>query len=209
MNSAFTQAREAFQAFALALRTNAELFGDVESAFRLLLTRYNTQIYENRFLVGGVAERIIAATFVAMGKTAKNHGVEVTRTDICVGGVNLSVKGSFRPRPSSIRMVNVMGASEAAAWKEPTVFVISARGIGYADPELLPGATTRARDVVQLPTRHLFTLWDTNPSLFIRMGLPFSRDDVAGSDIASRVVADEIFRYTTILKPFDKREPSE
>lgn len=158
--------------------------------------------------MGGVAERIIAATFVAMGKIAQMHGVVVTRTDILVGkDLHISVKGSFRPKHRTVRMVNVMGESKEASWQEPTVFVISGIGIGYADPDYLPNATTRSSDVIELSQKLLGGLWEETPSLLIPMSIPFSRDDKTGSDVASRIVADEIFRYTTRLKPFDKRNP--
>ncbi|HMN40968.1 MAG TPA: hypothetical protein PKE29_08990 [Phycisphaerales bacterium] len=209
MTSKYQPARDAFAALSTSLRDDGILRDDVEASFTLLLTRYNTQIYENRFLVGGVAERIIAATLVAMGKAAKNHGVRVSRTDICVGDVSLSIKCSFRPRPGNIRLVNVMGDSSGAEWSEPTIFVISKVGIGYADPDLLPNATTRAKDAITLPTRPLFDLWANDPSLLFDMDLPYSREDQDGSDVASRVVADEIFRYAKKLKPFDKRTPEE
>ena len=115
----------------------------------------------------------------------------------------------FRPRTGTIRLVNVMGDSSAAAWDEPTIFIIAKKGMGYADPDLLPGATTRAKDVVQLPTKPLYKLWDDRPEYLMDLDIPYSRADATGSDVASRLVADELFRYCKRLKPFDKRSPEE
>lgn len=142
---------------------------------------------------------------MALGKARKLAGVHVTRHDICVGGVNLSVKGSFRPRPATIRLVNVMGGSAGAAWHEPTIFVVSRVGIGYADPLLLRSRTRRERDAILLPYRELAALWAGSPALLFPADLPYSRDDKEGSDIASRIVADEILRYAKKLAPFDPR----
>jgi hypothetical protein len=205
MSSAFTSAFTAFIELKSALAIDDELRTDVQTALRNLLTRYNTQIYENRFIVGGVAERIVAATFVALGASVKRLGVNVTRSDISIGDTKFSVKGSFRPGSRSIRLINVMGDSKDAAWDEPTIFIISGRGIGYADPSMLPGKTKRAKDVIELPSKPLFELWQARPELLFAMDIPFSLEDRDRSDIASRIVADEILRYTKRLKPFDTR----
>lgn len=209
VTSRYQPARDAFNALTSALNNDADLKSDVERTFDNLLRRYNTQIYENRFVVGSIAERIIAAAFVAMGQVAKTHGVRVSRTDLAVGNVPLSVKGSFRPKTYHIRLVNVMGESKAAVWDEPTIFVISQKGLGYADPELVPDATKRSRDAIQLRLRPLYQMWRERPEYFIQLEVPYSREDINGSDIASRVIADELLRYCTRLRPFDKRTPEE
>lgn len=203
--SVFAPAMSAFETLASALRTDAELRADVEQAFHLLLSRYSTKIFENRFIVGGVTERIIAAAFVALGEVCQNAGVVVTRTDVLVGNVRLSVKGSFQAQRRTIRLVNVMGDSTSAAWDEPTVFVLAGRGIGYADPELLPDSTVRRSDVIELSTAPLYRLWEARPDLFVETEIPTARENIEGSDIASRIIADEILRYTKRLKPFDPR----
>lgn len=118
--SEFDQAREAFSLLAHALRTEEDLRSDVERAFEFLLARFNTRIYENRFIVGGVTERIISAAFVALGQRATNCGVRVTRTDIAVGDTSISIKGVFKPGHREVRVVNVMGDSTDARWNEPT-----------------------------------------------------------------------------------------
>lgn len=209
MSAPWDSPRTAFHALRSNLEADSELAGELKQCLTLLLTRYNTQIYENRFLVGGVVERIIAAVFVALGDRARTVGVEVTRTDIHVGGCSLSVKGSFRPKPRTIRLINVMGNSPDALWKEPTIFVISKCGIGYADPGLLPSATIRAADALELKVRPLLDLWEAQSKYFIPIDLPYSRDQKEGSDVASRIVADELLRYTTRLRPFDRRTPCE
>ena len=204
--SSYEPARTAFAELHTALGADKDLHHDVSECFRLLLTRYNTQIYENRHVVGAAAERLIGAVFNALGKTHKGLGVHVRRFDILIGDVPLSVKGSFRGKRSAFRLVNTMGESEKTEWNEATVFVVSGLGIGYADPDLLPAVTRRAKDVLLLPYRPLASLWKDNPKLLFRMDIPTSREDKEGSDIASRLVVDEILRYgMRKLKPFDKR----
>jgi hypothetical protein len=208
--SRFEPARLAFAQLADALGEQRDLRGDVERAFEFLLSRYDTKIYENRFIVGGVTERIIGATFVAMGRKFSNIGVRSTALDLSIDGTPLSVKGSFKPGHKDIRMVNVMGNSAAAAWEQATVFVIANVGIGYADPDLLTRATTRAKDAVILKTSKLLEFWEKNPKYLAKIQIPFSRSDIHGSDVASRVVADEILRYgMKRLKPLDTRTPEQ
>lgn len=176
---------------------------------RFTLTRYSTTIYENRFVVGGVAERIIGAIFVALGHRASNIGVTVTRSDILVGDARLSVKGSFQSGSRSIRLVNVMGSSTGATWQEPTIVIMSNVGIGYADPELLPGEARRRTDVIELPATALRRLWQAQPDYLVQIIIPVALQDASRSDVASRIVADEILRYTKRLRPFDPRTPAD
>lgn len=209
MSSPFDRSRDVARVFLTALSRDPELREDVQRSLSLLLTRYNTRIFENRFLVGGVAERIIAAAFVALGNDVSRLGVSITRTDIRVNDVHISVKGVFRPKARCVRLVNVMGVSASAAWNEPTLFVLAGRGIGYADPELLTAPAKRTGDALELAVRQLTTLWSSHPEYFLAMDIPFSREDAAGSDIASRIVADEILRYARRLRPFDPRTPEQ
>ena len=61
---------------------------------------------------------------------------------------------------SRIRLIDALGDS-AARWTAPTIFIIAERGIGYADPGLLPNATRAARDAAILPViarRHMRSL---------------------------------------------------
>lgn len=208
MTSRFAPARRAFALLSASLRNDPELKGEVEEAFRLLLTRFDTTVYENRFVVGGVAERIVAATFVAIGQPAVTEGVVVTRTDIKAGDANLSVKGVFR-RAYSVRLVNVMGKSTRAAWNEGTIVVLTGVGIGYADPDLLPDATKRVGDALVLPLKPVKALWQRNPDLLLQLAIPMSRADMQNSDVPSRLVADEIFRYLKRLRPFDPRSAAQ
>lgn len=202
--------RAAFEILRNKILSEADLKDDIERAFDLLLSRYNTKIYENRFLVGGVAERIIAAAFLAIGHAADKTGVTVTRTDIKVAGSDLSVKGSFKPGSGDIRLINTMGDSSDPVWDEPTIFIFSESGIGYADPEILPNMTRRVRDALIIKSRDISAFWESNPGFHIPLTIPYSRTDVDGSDVASRAVADEIFRYNMKrLRPFDTRTPQD
>lgn len=207
--SRYSAARNAFHVIATALREDREILHEVQECYRLLLTRYSTSIRENRFIVGGVSERIIAATFIALGHQASNTGVLVTGSDISVNGVNLSVKSIFQRSPRSVRLVNVMGESRGAHWRDPTIFIVSSLGIGYADPEMIPSGTRSVGDAIELPIRRLRAHWESQPHWFVPVTIPHALQDESRSDVASRSVADEILRYTKRLRPFDTRTPTQ
>ncbi len=211
MSTRFEAGRSAYKLLSAALKAEPDLRADIERAFDLVLSRYSTKLRENRFIVGGVVERIIAAAYLALGHKALNAGVRVTRSDILVRDTALSIKGAFRLKSGAgIRLVNVMGASKGTAWNEPTIFVVSGMGMGYADPDLLPNATTRASDAIVLRRKPLLDLWKHDAQWLTPMNVPGSREDESGSDVASRVIADEILRYgMKRLRPFDPRTPDQ
>jgi hypothetical protein len=204
--SHFAPQRALFAKLKGALERESDLRDDVLRAFELLLSRYDTRIRENRFIVGGVCERLIGATFVALGCSFKNVGSTDAGFDLNIDGVSLSIKGSFKSGNRDIRLTNVMGSSKKAQWKEPTVFVFSNLGIGYADPEVLPKATKRASDAVILKSASLKAFWTKSPQWLCELPIPTSRSNPDISDVASRIVADEILRYNfKRLRPLDQR----
>jgi len=207
MTGDFAAERASFARLVAALRTDGDLRRDLERAFELLLSRYATSIRENRFIVGGVTERFIAAAFCAIDEQARNVGAVTEGSDVRVGDALFSVKGSFSGS-REFRLVNVLGESPSAEWRHGTIFVVSERGVGYADPGLLPGRTRRKRDAVVLPVRPVFELWEVQPELLAPIVIPRARRDQAGSDVASKTVADEILRYgMKKLRPMDPRPP--
>ena len=206
MSNSFANERQVFSALQESMRADAELRQDVEKAFDLLLQRYSTSIRENRFIVGGVAERIVAATFRAMNLKSYNLGLVVEGADLQVGTAKFSLKGMFSRSKGDVRLVNVMGPSTTAEWVHATIFMISGLGFGYADPHLIPSdQVRRTSDALVLRYNTLRALWDERPNLLIPLSLPVSRADVAGSEVASRLVADQILRSTKRLRPSDDR----
>ncbi|RMG87595.1 MAG: hypothetical protein D6712_05385 [Chloroflexi bacterium] len=193
MSNSFVTENEVFSHLANALRKDVDLRYDLELAFKMLLSRYATSIYENRFIVGGVAERFIAATFLAIGKNVLSYGDLQQGADLQVDDAIFSIKGSFSGS-RDIRLINVLGDSELAKWQHATIFIISGKGVGYADPDLLPNCTKRVKDAVVLNLYHVYNLWENEPKLLVNIDIPQSRRDASGSDVASKVVADEILR---------------
>jgi hypothetical protein len=206
----FEAGRKAFTVLRSQLLSDAVLAEELARSINMVLSRYNTQIYENRFLVGGSVERLIAAAFAAIGEPARTVGVSVTRTDLLVQDTHLSVKGVFRPKAAEIRLINTMGNSTGTAWNEPTIAVVSGLGIGYLDPGLLPDSTKRSKDAIAIPLKTVKQFWTEHERWRVTMPIEHSREDKVGSDVASRAVVDEILRYNfRRLRPFDSRSPDQ
>ena len=105
------------------------------------------------------------------------------------------MKSGFTGRGDRIRLTSALGDS-AARWTAPTVFIIAERGIGYADPGLLPNATRAARGAVILPRAPLDDFHDGNPDYFLACAAPRKSMDPTQTKVASESVANEIMART-------------
>ena len=191
----FESERRAFAVFRAGLEKNAQLRDEYLAATRAAVGRYNTSVYENRFVVGGVIERLTAAALRAAGVSARMVGAETTGVDIALaGGGSLSVKAQLAAARGEYRLINTMGDSPAM-WTSATLFIAAGAGIGYGDPDLLGGAIVRRKDVVVLPWRPLNQMWRENPDCFIRLDIPTKPSGPASeSRIASETIAAELVR---------------
>lgn len=194
--------RGAFEKLKSVTESDLILKSDLENAFSAVLTRYATKIYENRFLVGGVSEVILVSALRAVGIPAEDIAAQDERFDIRIPGGHLSVKGHFSQGASDIRLINVLGESSRSEWDTGTLFVIAGTGIGYADPELLPGSTHRVSDAVVLRYRKLREFLSEQTQFLIACQIPYTLADVERSELASRTVAREILKDTHKLKDF-------
>ena len=142
-------------------------------ALALLINEYNTSIRENRFVVGGVTEIILAAAMRCVGiNDAQARGLDLNGEDIVVGGCRISVKASFTGKRDAIRLMNALGDANQRVWQVPTIFVLANRGIGYADPYLLSNAARSSSDALLLPRRLLDTFHDEQPRWLLRCAVP-------------------------------------
>src|SRR5438477_10978315 len=128
-------ARLLFTAFA---KRSAEVLAELEEALRDLVHTYDPAIWENRFVIGGTVELLIAAAMRAVDLDVDNVGAKSTEADFDVYASRLrqriSVKSTFRRKENSVRLVNTMGPNEAKAWLKPTIFLVPDLGMVYGDP---------------------------------------------------------------------------
>ncbi len=146
----FENARKKFKKIKGAF-SNSEFKDQIKEfkeALEILIQRYNTSNWENRFVVGGALEILFCALLNSMGFKAK--WLKEARYDLGIDGIKFSLKSNF-VSSGDIRLVNILG-NEKVSWKEPTIFFISELGICYADP------------FMKLKTRH------TNDALVINVG---------------------------------------
>ncbi len=202
----YTPHRDIYQQLRTGLEDNPDVLDEFLRALALLISEYDTRIRENRFIAGGATERILAATMRCTGiSKARSRGLNLNEEDIVVGNHQLSVKASFTGRRDQIRLVNTLGDSSGAMWKAATIFVIANRGIGYADPVLLPNETKTKKDAVVLPRRPLDALHDAQPEWLLSCVVPAKGQDTSQSRAASESVATEILQRTVAGQPVFKR----
>ena len=188
--------REIYQRLRNGLTDAPYVLEELLGALGVLISEYDTSIRENRFIVGGATERMIAATMRCVGiRNARARGLNLYDEDIVVDDCQISVKGSFTGGRQPIRLINTLGNS-SATWRTATIFVLANRGIGYADPELLPDATRASRDAVILPRQPLDDLHDAQPQWLLKCDVPAKLRDSSQRRAASEAVATEILHRT-------------
>lgn len=112
---------------------------EYELAIRTLPRRYNTTIYENRFVVGGAVEAFMCALLRSAGLDCTLYGSQARGGDILLpNDRKISVKGTFRG-VTGIRLLNRMGEGERK-WTTATLFVVSGVGIAFGAPDTVESA---------------------------------------------------------------------
>ena len=194
--TAYDQHREIYRQLRAGLLNMPAVLDEFLRALGLLISEYDTSIRENRFIAGGATERILATAMRSIGISgARSRGLNLDEEDIVVGNCQLSVKAQFSGR-GAIRLVNTQGSADGRLWETPTIFVLANRGIGYADPALLPGVTRSSGDAVILPRKPLDDLHDAQPRWLLPCSVPAKAQDASQRRAASEAVATEILLRT-------------
>lgn len=198
----YIEERGVFAQFREELRNHSLVLEEFVAACRAVNTRYDTAIYENRFIVGGVVEQLVGAAMRASGARIENVAKTRRGIDLILpnSGVGFSVKSQFKRGPE-IRLVNTMGSSGARArWDHATIFVIVGLGIGYADPEIASDGLVARSDALALRIASLKELWMHHPEYLIECEIPSKPMAVGTSRVASDVVAqDVLIEFKTLL----------
>lgn len=200
----FALQRDIFRAWSKAVSTDAELKKHLEDATRQVLTAYDTAIYENRFIVGGVVEYIVLAAIngsgVATGKHvgAKQKGVDV-RIDTfcgksCVADISIKYSSS-----GNIRMINTLGTSMDAHWNEATLFVLPEVGIVYADAAQIPkSAIVRMKDAISVSRKAILKHAQKYSEFVLPIRIPEKSEITSPNNV--RTASEDIARV--IIKQF-------
>ena len=198
----YQQARDTFARFKAGLEIQQDVLDELLAAVALLVADYNTTYRENRFIVGGAVEEMVAAAMRCVGlEDVRSVGIANIGPDIFVGDQGFSLKTSFTGRREAIGLINKQGDS-SPQWVDPTIFVLAGAGIGYADPVLLPNATREGGDQVSLPRAPLYEMFRRNPDWLLDCEVPIKPPtDEPPRSVASRAVAVEILRRQQTGKP--------
>lgn len=197
----YEQPRKIWAQFRAGLEAHPEVLAEFLMALRVVLNEYHTSVRENRFIVGGAAERLTAIAMRAVGlRSARARGLSLDEEDLVVGGVQLSLKCSFTGKTADIRLINALGSADGRAWNVPTIFLLAARGVGYADRELLPDAVRSTGDALILRGKALAALHASQPRYLLACDLPSRPADPYSRRAASEAIVRDIVLRTETPK---------
>ena len=194
--STYRHHRSIYLQFRHGLEDSPDVLDEIIRALGILIAEYGTSVRENRFIVGGGTERILATAMRCVGiQGARARGLGTDEEDIVVEQYQISVKASFTGGRQQIRLINTLGDS-IRRWDTATIFVLANVGIGYADPDLLPNADRPTSDAVVLPRAPLDNLHTEQPQWLLRCDIPANPTDSAQLRAASEAVTMEILQRT-------------
>ncbi len=172
-----------------------EIVNEFVKAVKHLLEEYDTSIYENRFIVGGVIEYIFIALLKALGFNASHSGENDKRTDISVeyrgNELRFSIKTNFTGK-GDIRLINKLGRGSEIFWDEPTIFLISGIGIVYADPGFLGDRTIDKGDAIVINVNCIKDFSDKNSYYKVNLEIPIKSEISSSFHTASFDVAKSV-----------------
>jgi hypothetical protein len=194
--------RQFFSSLKGGLESDRDLSLQVGGAIETVLVRYNTVVWENRFVVGGVVEQILGSAARALGLAVQNAGKQNQGWDLELpSGLGLSVKGVFASMGGKHNLINYRGDASAAVWRTATIFVMSDTGIGYTDPDFGADLTSRSADALQISGKGLQEWWAEWPEWLIG-GVKVPRKPTGP---AARVASDPV--AFDILQGFPRLTP--
>lgn len=189
------RAEAAFAAFRKGM--SPALKRELETAITEAVREYSPTDKENRFVVGGAVERIIAAGMRAAGVPVGNLGhdglgadlsvyVEAVREEI------LSLKATFSRKPSqSFRLVNFLGSAQLREM-HPTLFLIPGTGLVLAHEghQHIAAAISVTDDAMTLKSQAIIDHARQRSDLVIDLDVP--ENDGVVRKVASAEVARAI-----------------
>lgn len=155
----------------LKANINDEAKAEYELGIENLIERYNTSIYENRFIVGGIVEIFTLALMRSTGIEVQGCGAEAQGGDLILPtGEMFSIKSSFT-KYGNIILINTRGDSNTK-WSTATLFILSNIGIVYGDPSMVvEDDLKRVKDSLEI-TRAALRRFAEDPSNRILMNIP-------------------------------------
>ena len=205
-NLQFSNERAFFLLYKEGLEADRILLDEIIAAVDAVLTRYNTTVWENRFIVGGVVEQIIGASARDLGLDVQNAGKQNQGYDLELespSGIGISIKGVFATTNGMHNLVNVRSSNHERdlreSWLTATIFVMSEVGMGYVDPLFGADFLNATSDALQISGRMLKQWWKENPQWLINAPIP-KKPVGPAMRVASDAVSFDIFSDFDRLK---------
>ena len=167
---------------------------EYETAVARLLNRYNTTIYENRFIAGGAVEVFTYALLRSVGIDCTLYGAQSRSGDILLpNDRKLSIKGTFTGGPANVKLMNKLGGGYRT-WDTATLFVVSDVGLVYGSPDMVAEEHIKdVRDGTELTKAGLQSLIDIPDNLFkVKVAKKPPTEITGFSEKASTTVARQI-----------------
>ena len=175
---------------------------EYEEVLRILVERYNTTVYENRFVVGGAVEVFTCALLRSVGIDCTLYSDTSKSGDILLpNDKKLSLKATFKGGLTSIRLLNKMGEGERI-WDTATLFVVAEIGVIYGTPDMvLPEHIKDVTDAVELKRAGLKQLTENEANIFdVHIPRKPSTEMTGFSHKASTAVAKQLLFETKSTK---------
>ncbi len=206
--SKFEVQRSFFRKYRDLITSNYSIEVEVTNSISAVLHRYNTVVWENRFIVGGVVEQVIGASARALGIDIRNAGKQNQGYDLELGDENhsgVSIKAVFASTKGKHNLVNTRstnhGGVDPSRWQSATIFVMAGVGMGYIDPEFGSNLVTSTSDAIQISGKGLQEWWVTNPEWLIPIEIS-NKPTGEASRVASDAVSFDVFQDFQTLKKF-------
>jgi hypothetical protein len=201
----FEVEREFYADYKQGIEGSPRLFAEVIGAIDAVLTRYNTTVWENRFIVGGVVEQIIGASARSLGFAVENAGKQNQGYDlelVATSETGISIKGVFASMGGRHNLVNARSERLSVPldrWTTATMFVMSDVGIGYTDPEYGRAFLHSTSDALQISGAELQSWWRANPRWLVAAEIPRKPEGPAVR-VASDAVSMDLFADFPLLR---------
>ena len=206
--SRFDEQRSFFKEYRKLMTSNYAIEVEVSKSIAAVLQRYNTVVWENRFIVGGVVEQVIGASARALGIDIRNAGKQNQGYDLELNDLNhsgVSIKAVFASTKGKHNLVNTrstnQGGVDPSRWQSATIFVMAGVGMGYIDPDFGAGLVTSTSDAIQISGKGLQDWWVMNPEWLIPIEIS-NKPTGEASRVASDAVSFDVFQDFHTLKRF-------
>ena len=191
-----------------------------ELAIKTLIERYNSTIYENRFIVGGAVEVFTFALLRSVGIDCTLYSEQEMGGDILLPrNRKLSIKSSFVGvrrgnrgfvGVQSVRLLNKMGEG-VRPWTTATFFVVAGVGIVFGAPDMVnPSHLEPTGDALELKAAGLRSLLNNSDNIMAMDIAQKSPTEMTGfSHKASVTIARGILfemKLTPLLRAFSSAE---